>query len=238
MSNDDDSFAHLFADSEKPGMRRAEAKPGDRVDVIVLKIGKDAIFVSLGNKEEGFIERSELTTKEGELTVTEGARIVARVTEVGGKAGAVRLSPLVVRSAPGEGAVAVAAPASTGPLLEEGLRVKGHVTRVERYGVFVQIAGTHGRNGRGLVPASETGAPRGADLHKLFVIGAEVESKIVRVEDDGKIRLSISALAQDEERGQFEAFAKKEKPDAKKEAPKTLGTLGDLFAKKGIVAKR
>jgi len=237
MSKDDDDFASLFADSEKPGKRRAEAKPGDRVDVTVLKIGKDAIFVSLDNKQEGFIERNELTTKEGELTVTEGARIVAKVTEVGGKAGAVRLSPLVVRSGHGENAVASAAPASNEPVLEEGLRVKGHVTRVERYGVFVQIAGTHGRKGRGLVPASETGVPRGGDLHKAFVIGAEIETKIVRVEDDGKIRLSVTGLAADEERGQFEAFAKKDKPNPEKVAPQTMGTLGDLFAKRGIGKK-
>lgn len=239
MTTDDDTFASLYADSEKPGKRRAEARVGERVDVTVLKIGRDAVFVSLDGKQEGYIERAELTTKEGELTITEGARIVAKVVEIGGKAGAVRLSPLVVRSAPGADALAHAAPsAAGGVVLEEGLRVKGKVTRVERYGVFVQITGAHGRQGRGLVPASETGAPRGADLHKLFPVNADIEAKILRIEEDGKIRLSVSALAQDEERGQFEAFAKKDKKEEAPKAPRSMGTLGDLLAKKGISAKK
>jgi small subunit ribosomal protein S1 len=235
MTSDDDTFASLFADSEKPGKRRAEARLGERMDVTILKIGKDAVFVSLDGKQEGYIERAELTTKEGELTVTEGARVVAKVVEIGGKAGAVRLSPLVVRSSIGDDAVAQAAPsAGGGPVLEPGLRVKGKVTRVERYGVFIQINGTYGKQGRGLIPASETGSPRGADLHKLFAVNSEVESKIVRVEEDGKIRLSITALAADEERGQFEAFAKKDKKEEAPKAPRSMGTLGDLLAKKGI----
>jgi small subunit ribosomal protein S1 len=128
----------------------------------------------------------------------------------------------------------------------QGARVKGKVTGVERYGVFVQIAGTHGRNGRGLVPSMETATPRGADLKKHFSVGQEVEAKILAVDETGKIRLSISALGADDERAMFEAFkstgttgaapaagqqapgggARKEKP-----APRGFGTLGDMLGK-------
>jgi small subunit ribosomal protein S1 len=130
-------------------------------------------------------------------------------------------------------------------VLVEGARVKGKVTGVERYGVFVQIAGTQGRSGRGLVPTVETATPRGADLKKHFAVGQEVEAKILNVDAEGKIRLSIAALGADDERGHFEAFkstqgaapaegqppaagapARKEKP-----APRNFGTLGDLLPK-------
>jgi small subunit ribosomal protein S1 len=126
------------------------------------------------------------------------------------------------------------------------------VTGVERYGVFVQIAGTQGRNGRGLIPTSETATARGSDLKKHFAVGQEVEAKIVNIDPDGKIRLSIAAIARDEERSSFEKFKEgaaaepaaaaadkpsgdaKKKPQqpAKKPEPRGFGTFGDLLGKK------
>ena len=54
MTNPDskESFAALF---ETQGQRARPKRPrrGDRVDVRVVAIGKDAIFVDLGEKEEG-----------------------------------------------------------------------------------------------------------------------------------------------------------------------------------------
>lgn len=240
----DDSFAALFG-AQQAEPHRADVRLGDRVDVVVTKVGKDAIFVALDGKQEGYIERVDLTTKEGKLTVEEGSKIVAKVVERGGKAGAVRLEPLVVRRG-GEDATAEAAPTQTGPVLEVGLKVKGAVTRVERYGVFVQITGSQGKRGRGLLPAQESGLPRGADLYKAFPIGAEVECKITKIEEDGKIRLSVTELRRDEERKDFESFkdagdapTERKKADERPRAPRSLGTFGDLFAKSGItVAKK
>jgi small subunit ribosomal protein S1 len=173
------------------------------------------------------------------------------VDGVDGATGQVRLRPVVIRTETGDVGVAKAAPSggAAGPVLVEGARVKGKVTGVERYGVFVQIAGTQGRSGRGLVPTVETATPRGADLKKHFAVGQEVEAKILSVDAEGKIRLSIAALGADDERGHFEAFksaqgtaasaslppatpaaagapARKEKP-----APRNFGTLGDLLPK-------
>ena len=231
------SFADLFAESMKKAPKRARLQPGERLEVTVSKIGKESVFVELDDKQEGFIERVDLTNADGELTVSEGSRIVAKIVEVGCKAGAVRLAPLAVKSSDDENALVQAAPQSNEPVLVAGMKVKGHVARVERYGVFVQIVGTQGRKGRGLIPAVETGAPRGADLHKLFPVGQELEAKILAVDEEGKIRLSVTALARDEERGAFEAFAKKDKPEEGKGNPRSLGTFGDLLAKKGIGKK-
>ncbi len=242
MSSDDDSFAALFG-SEKLVPQRTHVRVGDRVDVVVTKVGKDAIFVALDGKQEGYLERSELTTKDGKLTVEEGSHVVAKVVEMGGKAGAIRLEPLVVRR--GEDSTAEAAPVQSGPLLEVGLKVKGHVTRVERYGVFVQLAGSQGKRGRGLLPVQETGLPRGADLHKAFPVGDEIECKITKIEGDGKFRLSVTELRRDEERKDFETFQEQDAgstggakatkgakgPDPMPRAPRSLGTFGDLFAK-------
>lgn len=235
---DGDSFASMF-EAEKTQIQRGHVRVGERVDVTVTKVGKDAVFVTLDGKREGFVERHLLTDKEGNLTLTEGARLTAQVAELGGKAGAVRLVPLVVRLSNDAGALASAAPSVTGPVLEVGLKVKGAVTRVERYGVFVQITGTQGRAGRGLLPAAESGAPRGADLHKAFPVGSELEVKITRIEEDGKIRLSVVELMGDEERREFEQFrgGEKKKQGDKPAAVRSFGTFGDLLAQKGL-AKR
>jgi small subunit ribosomal protein S1 len=136
--------------------------------------------------------------------------------------------------------------ARSGPMLVEGARVRGTVTGVERYGVFVQIEGAQGRGGRGLVPTAETGTPRGADLRKLFPVGSPIETKIVAIGEDGKIRLSVRALADDDERKNFEAYARgdaapteggdaaaskapQEKKAKQPPAPRNFGTLGDLL---------
>jgi small subunit ribosomal protein S1 len=131
-------------------------------------------------------------------------------------------------------------------VLVEGSRIKGKVTGIERYGVFVQISGTSGRSGRGLVPSQETGTSRGSDLKKHFSVGQEIEAKILAVDESGKIRLSIAALGADDERGLFEAFKSGQtkpeegapaaeqgkKPAAKgKPEPRNFGTLGDLLPK-------
>src|SRR5262245_51734071 len=159
-------------------MRQHRFRPGERVEVTVVAVSRDAVFADLGGKQEGYFDRAELAGADGKLTVEVGARISAVVAEVDDTRGQVRLSPVFVRRAsdtaeagdPAELGVAIPV-ARSGPLLIEGARVTGKVTGVERYGVFVQIDGTTGRGGRGLVPTAETGTPRGADLKKHFVVG-------------------------------------------------------------------
>ena len=64
--------------------------------------------------------------------------------------------------------------------------VKGTVDEIEPYGVFVRFAG-----GRGLVPASETGTPRGTGpASKAFPAGAEITVLVTEIDERGRIRLS------------------------------------------------
>jgi small subunit ribosomal protein S1 len=259
-----ETFGALFEQSAAASRGRRRFRVGEPLEVTVVVLGRDAVFADLGGKQEGFFERIELTDAQGKLTVSVGSRISAVVAAVDDRAGQVRLTPVFVRSAddtdtrPPAAASVVAAPAGkAAPVLVQGARVKGKVTGIERFGVFVQIAGSTGRTGRGLVPASETGTARGADLKKHFTVGQDVEAKIVAIDEAGKIRLSISALRADEERNEFEAYLAGGAPDdgsaaevpaagsasakggskggskknADKPAPRSFGTLGDLLAK-------
>jgi small subunit ribosomal protein S1 len=244
----DESFASLFEQSAGAHARQRRWHAGESVEVTIVAVAREAVFADLGGKQEGVFELRDLADDEGKLRVAVGSRVTAIVDSVDGGTGQVRLRPVVIRAEQGDVGVTVARAGGTGaPALVEGARVKGKVTGVERYGVFVQIAGTQGRNGRGLVPTVETATPRGADLKKHFTVGQDVEAKILNIDESGKIRLSIAALGADDERGHFEAFKKsgeggeaapqKGGGEAKKEKPQVrgFGTLADLLPK-GITA--
>jgi small subunit ribosomal protein S1 len=108
-----------------------------------------------------------------------------------------------------------------------GQAVSGTVSRVEKYGIFLQLDGTKGAAGRGLVPTAELGTPRGADLRKAFPLGTKLKAKILAIEE-GKMRLSLRALKDDEERADVESFRAKEAKE-RDGAPQGYGTLGDLL---------
>ncbi|PIE05927.1 MAG: RNA-binding protein [Sorangium cellulosum] len=232
----DESFAALFEKGNAPRVRQRQFSRGDAVDGIVVKIGTEAVFLDLDGKREAFVDRATLVDGEGRaLNVDVGDCIHARVAEIGGRAGGIRLDPLSIRrqidQKNSDEAQQVDFVGASGPQLTAGAHVKGEVTRIESYGVFVQIEGTTGRRGRGLLPAVETGLPRGTDLRKKFPLGKQVEVKILTIEDDGKMRLSIRALQLDEERASFESFSGKGKPKQKGSAKSGFGTLADAFAR-------
>jgi len=135
------------------------------------------------------------------------------------------------------GSAATAPAAGTGPGAASatdappaiGAVVRGKVDHVETYGIFVQLDGTRGRAGRGLVPTAELGVPRGTDLRKAFPEGAPVVVTVLET-GDRKLRLSIKAAKDAEERAQFEELK------GKASAPKTLGTFGDLLKKHASAA--
>jgi len=101
--------------------------------------------------------------------------------------------------------------------------VEASVDRIEPFGLFVRFAG-----GRGLVPASETGTPRGSDLRKAFKVDDELTCAVVAIDDQHRIRLSKSAAEDAAERREAaEYMAKSPRPSGK-----GFGTLGDLLREK------
>jgi small subunit ribosomal protein S1 len=261
-SGNADSFANLFEQSSDARRGRREYRVGEQVEVTIVAVARDAVFAELGGKQEGVFERIGLCDADGKLRIEVGGRVSAVVGSIDKVTGQVRLNPVVIRGAEADIGVARASssgPAgSTGPVLVEGARIKGKITGLERYGIFVQIEGTFGRSGRGLVPSQETGTSRGADLKKHFSVGQEIDAKILAIDETGKIRLSIAALGADDERGLFEAFKSGQSPEApaadasanaganaaqkgaprkdKKPEPRNFGTLADLLSKTTVKA--
>jgi small subunit ribosomal protein S1 len=224
-----DSFAALFEETGKAAPRRQAPRVGDMLDVVVVQVGKDAVFVELDGRRQGFIEALDLRAPDGTMKAAVGDKLRARVLHVDDQG--VRLAP-TVEAAVAAG-VSVSLDGSTEPDAVKyavGQTVSGAVERVESYGVFLQLDGTKGRAGRGLVPVSELGTPRGADLRKAFALGTKLKALVIGLEE-GKMRLSVTALKDDEERKEFEGFKGKDK-DKPATAVSGFGTLGDLLKKR------
>lgn len=223
-----ESFAALFEQSGKAAPARRAPRLGDVVEVVIVQVSKDAVFVELDGRRQGYFESTDLRAPDGSTKAVVGERMRARVVKVDEQG--VRLAPTVEAAA--AAGVSVSVDGSTEPdavKFAMGQVVSGAVERVENYGVFLQIDGTRGRAGRGLLPVAELGTPRGADLRKLFPAGTKMKAKIIGLEE-GKMRLSVRALKDDEERADFEGFKGKEKPAGG--SASGFGTLGDLLAKK------
>jgi len=73
-STEEMSFAELFERSHKEPVW---LKPGQNVEARIVKISPEWIFIDLGGKNEGYLDKKELVNENGELTVKEGDMIKA-----------------------------------------------------------------------------------------------------------------------------------------------------------------
>jgi small subunit ribosomal protein S1 len=90
-----------------------------------------------------------------------------------------------------EGSARAGGTRSSPPEIVAGARLTGKVERHEKFGVFVFLA--PGRTG--LIPMSETGVAREADLSRALPVGADVEVAVLEVDPAGRrIRLSVKAV--------------------------------------------
>ncbi len=230
MSSDhpEESFAALFEQTNKGTLRKRGARVGETLDVVVVQVGKDAVFVELDGQRQGLIEAVDLRAPDGTIKAAVGDRLRARVVQVDAEQG-IRLAPTVQAAVEAGASVTVGGDSADPAAVKVavGQVVSGTVDRVETYGLFLQIEGTKGRSGRGLLPTVELGVARGTDLRKTFPLGTKLTAKVLDMAE-GKIRLSLRALKDDEERAHFDGFREQEKKTA---APQGFGTLGDLVRK-------
>ena len=165
MADDDEDFAAMLAASEAGVKRRKRPKVGDMVKGTIISLGKDTVFVDLGGKAEGTLERSQVSDPEDKLLVKVGDTIEARVaSDAGGVFG------LRVKLGRGPEARAELQQAH-----ELGIPVEGLVTEVVKGGVSVDVAGV-----RGFCPASQVDARFVDDLNAY--VGQRLTFRIARYE--------------------------------------------------------
>jgi small subunit ribosomal protein S1 len=144
---------------------------------------------------------------------------VPRRTElrVLGRMDAVEMAP--ARASKEGGTAEAASPAAP----SQGVVFDVMVDRIESFGLFVKWP-----TGRGLVPVSELGVPRNTDLRRHFPLGTIFKATVMEVRQDGKVRLSKTAVERAEERAETEAYIRRSAPVS----GKGFGTLGDLLKAK------
>ncbi len=73
MSQDSDSFAALFQESESKPIRRL--KPGQKITATIVGISGESVFLDTGGKSEGVLDGSELLDENKESTAVVGDKI-------------------------------------------------------------------------------------------------------------------------------------------------------------------
>jgi small subunit ribosomal protein S1 len=197
MADNDDDFAAMFAESEREVPRtRKRPRVGDQIAGKVISVGKDAVFVDVGGKAEGVIERAEVSDPDGKLLVKIGDSIEARVVADAG-------GVLTLRVKIGRGPEARA---ELQQAQELGIPVEGTVTEVVKGGVAVDVAGV-----RGFCPASQVDVRFVDDLSTY--VGKRLTFRITRYEPKNLV-LSRRALLEEENARRAQETRKKLEPGA------------------------
>ena len=181
------SFAELLEASERKPVR---LRQGQSVEAVIAKITSDWVFIDLGGKTEGIVERNEFLDKEGQLTVKEGdtVKVYFLSSRHGERVFTTRVSGDAARQ-----------------YLEEAwqnaIPVEGIVEKEVKGGLEVRIAGTY----RAFCPFSQAGIPRGETAAALM--GQRVPFIVIEYGERGR-RLVVSRrrILEEEERKRKEAI--------------------------------
>lgn len=109
------------------------------------------------------------------------------------------------------------------------------VERVEPYGVLVRVPGQIGgkeAEPKGIISNNDLGLEKRSDTKQQFPLGKEIKAMVKSIESDGRIRLSIKAIQEAEERASMAAYTTEATANSGKV------TLGDLIKRKQEESKK
>jgi small subunit ribosomal protein S1 len=178
---EDKSFAELFEQSFKKPSR---LEPGQKVDAVIVKITDEWIFLDLGDKSEGCLDRKELLDADGNLTVAEGDRVSAYF--------------LSSESNERIFTTKVSGGAAGNQYLEDAFHsripVEGVADKEIKGGYEIKIAGSV----RGFCPFSQMGLRRSDNTQEI--IGKKLLFKITEYRDSGRSLVLSNRKVLEEER--------------------------------------
>lgn len=186
----DEDFAAMFeAQGAQTRARLSKrVRPGQLVEGPVVEIGADSVFLDIGAKSEGRIERAQLLDKEGNLKVKIGDKLRATVASVSGGI------QLVV--AIGRGGIDTQ---SLDLALQSGVPVEATVTKAVKAGLEVELGSV-----RAFCPASQVDLGFAQDLERF--VGTKQFFKVIEIRDGGRsVIVSRKAVLKDERENQAKA---------------------------------
>lgn len=199
------SFAELLDESF---MDRNRIKPGEKVEARVVNITEDWIFIDLGAKSEGYLDRKEFCDDDGNITIKEGDKLEAYflssrnneklfTTKIGkGQAGRTHLEEA----------------------FRSGIPIEGFVEKEIKGGFHIKIGG----NIRAFCPFSQMGTQR-IDTPSEFV-GQHLSFKIIEFGEKGRnIIVSNRIIEEEEQQKQREALK-----ESLKEGMTVQGTIASV----------
>lgn len=184
---DDSSFARLMESAGAGGTARAtrRLRAGEVVEVNVIQISQDSVFVDVGTPSDGRIARAELEDKAGTLRVKVGDRVRATVVDP-------RPDGPVLAVSFGHGGQIDSAALEL--LRTSGAPVEGEVSKVIKGGLEVQVGPT-----RAFCPASQFDLSHVPDFNPY--VGQKFDFKVIDVRDGGRsVVVSRRALLEDRRR--------------------------------------
>jgi small subunit ribosomal protein S1 len=171
----DESFAALFAASEKKGKVR-KISVGDLVSGRVIACTDATVFVAIGDKGEATIDAGEFRdSSTGELRIAVGDEIEATVVDDGSRSGA----PVLRRTMGRHGHIA----AELEQALAHELPIEGLVTAEVKGGYEVQIGST-----RAFCPGSQIDSRRGGGerVPASEYVGRKLPFRVTKIEQGGR----------------------------------------------------
>ena len=182
------SFAEFMA--ENP-VEKEWLQPGQKVQARVVNISPEWIFIDLGGKSEGYLDRKEYLDPEGNLTVKEGETLTVHFLSS-------RNNEKLFTSKIGRGDAAKA-------YLEEawhsGIPIEGRISKETKGGLEVLIAG----DVRAFCPFSQTGLARTENIADY--LGKTLPFKITEYAEQGRnVIISHREILQEEKAKQKEGL--------------------------------
>lgn len=177
---------------EKSFKRQGRLEPGQMVDAEIVKISADWIFLDLGGKGEGYLDKKEMIDEAGNLTVKEGDTV--RAYFISSENNEMHFTTKI-GSGPGKQSQ-----------LEDAWRnkipVEGTIAKEMKGGFEVKIGSV-----RAFCPFSQTGIRR--EENQADYIGKSLSFKIIEFGEDGRnIVLSRRAILDDERRNKKQELRK------------------------------
>ncbi|MBI4679463.1 MAG: 30S ribosomal protein S1 [Elusimicrobia bacterium] len=178
MPEDGEDFAQLF---ERSYQEPARLQAGQMVEAVVVKIAAGWVFLDVGRKGEGYLDRKELVDAGGNLTVKEGDKV--RAYFLPSKGHEMHFTTRI-----GTGPVGLSQLAQAH---RSGVPVEGTVAKEVKGGFEVMISGSV----RAFCPFSQTGLRREDD--RAAFIGKSFTFKITECRDRNVV-LSRKAILEAE----------------------------------------
>jgi len=202
-------------------VRAEEIRRSLAVDAVVTgriaSVREFGAFVELGGGVQGLLHVSEMgwsRVNDPSAMFKAGDEITVKVLRIESKNGEDKIA-LGLKQLTDDPWAAVA---QKYPL---GTVVRGRVTRLAEFGAFVELE----PGVTGLLPISETGARKGADIKKTLPVGTVVDVIVLEIDAAGRrIRLSIKAIQDAVEDADVRDYAARTDAAAK---DSSFGSLAD-----------